>query len=84
MAVVGHDGALVGREIIALIDADQQFVFAQAHIIAVFQLVLVVLAKGNLRAIDIRAVRAGIDQDVAASPKIDPYVFARQVTLWVG
>ncbi len=84
MPVVGDDCALLGREIIALVDADQQFVFAQPHIVAVFQHIVVILAKGHLRAVDVGAVGARVDQNVGAGPKIDASVFAREVTLRVG
>ena len=84
MSVVGDDRALVGREVIALVDADQQFVFAEADVVAVLQRVVVILAERHLRAVDVGAVRTGVDQHVGAGPKIDARVFAREVTLRVG
>ena len=46
LSVVGDDGALVGREIGAFIDAHQQFVFAETNVVAVLEHVIVVLAQG--------------------------------------
>ena len=84
MPVVGDDRILVGGEVVALVDADQQLVLAEADIISVLQRVVMVFTERYLRSVHIGAVRAGIDQDVGAGTKIDARVFARQVTLRVG
>ena len=84
MSIVGDDGALFGRKIIALIDADQQLVLAEADIVAVLQLVIMVSAQGYLSTVDVGSVGAGVDEDVVSGPKIDPGMFAREVTLRVG
>lgn len=64
--------------------ADQQFKFAEADVIAVFQHVIVILAQGHLCAVDVSAVGARVDENVSPGPKIDAGVFAREVTLRVG
>ena len=84
MAVVGHDGTLVGGEVIALVDADQELILAQPYIIPVFEQVIVIFAQRDLGAVDVGTVGAGVDQHVRARAEVDAGVFARQVALRVG
>ena len=84
MAVVGDDRILLRGEIVALVDADQQFIFTQADIISILERVVMVFAERYLRAVDVRSVGAGVDKNVGSGPKIDACVFPRQIPFRVG
>ena len=84
LSVVGNDGGLVGREVVALVDGDEQLVLPEAQVIAVLQHIIVILPERHLGAVHVGSVRARVHQHIRAGTKIDSYMLPREIAIRVG